>query len=52
MAHEHEFDHCKHHKAHCCMKIAKLALKAAGVCAAFCIANEIHRVHKSIEKHK
>lgn len=49
---EHEHDHRSHHVAHFCMDIAKIALKAAGVCAAFCIAKEIHRVHRSIESHK
>lgn len=50
MLHEKEKkqDHCA---AHACIKIAKLALKAAGVAAAFCMVHEIHKVHKSIEAH-
>ena len=31
-------------------KIAKLALRAAGVAAAFCLVKEVHKVHKSIER--
>ena len=42
------------HGCHCGVKlgfeIAKTILKAAGVAAAFCIAKEMHKVHKSIEK--
>lgn len=50
MSHEHEHDHFGLHLG---FKIAKLALKAATVAAGFCIAKEIHRVHRSIEaKHK
>lgn len=30
--------------------IAKLAMKAAMVAAAFCLVKEVHKVHKSIEK--
>lgn len=36
---------------HLGFKIAKLALQAASVAAAFCIVKEIHRVHRSIENH-
>lgn len=42
------------HEGHCALHlgfaIAKLALKAAAVAAAFCIVKEVHRVHKSIER--
>ena len=31
-------------------KIAKLALSAATVAAAFCLTHEVHKVHKAIEK--
>ncbi len=44
------------HDKHCGLnlgfKIAKLVLKAAGVAAAFCLVKEVHRVHKSIERHR
>lgn len=36
---------------HLGFKIAKLALKAAGVAAAFCLVHEVHKVHRSIEHH-
>lgn len=45
MAHSHES-----HDLHVALKIVKIALKAASVAAAFCIAKEIHKVHKAIEK--
>lgn len=32
--------------------IAKLALTAASVAAAFCMVKEIHKVHKAIEYYK
>lgn len=35
---------------HLGFKIAALALKAAGVCAAFLLMKEVHKVHKAIEK--
>lgn len=35
---------------HLGFKIAKLALKAAAVAAAFCLVKEVHKVHKAIEK--
>ena len=35
---------------HLGFKIAKLALQAASVAAAFCIVKEVHKVHKSIKK--
>lgn len=42
----------RHHE-HCEIQlglaIAKLALKAAAVCAAFCLVKEVHKVHKAIE---
>ncbi len=47
MTHEHERP-----ALHLAFKIAKLALRAASVAAAFCIVNEIHHVHKSIEAYK
>lgn len=39
-----------HSDLHVAFKITKLVLQAASVAAAFCIAKEIHRVHRSIEK--
>ena len=47
MTHEHERP-----ALHLAFKIAKLALRAASVAAAFCIVNEIPHVHKSIEAYK
>ena len=47
MTHEHERP-----ALHLAFKIEKLALRAAAVAAAFCIVNEIHNVHKSIEAYK
>lgn len=47
----HENGHCHEHLAlHLGFKIAKLALEAAAVAAAFCMMKEIHKVHKAIEK--
>lgn len=38
---------------HIAFKITKLVLQAATVAAAFCIAKEIHKVHRCIEhKHE
>lgn len=34
------------------LTITKLLLKAAAVTAAFCLVEEVHKVHKSIEAHK
>lgn len=51
MSHEHEHKH-EHCALHLGLKIAKLALKAAGVAAAFCMVHEIHKVHKTIESHR
>lgn len=31
-------------------KIAKLAIGAAAVAAAFCISHEVHKVHKCVER--
>lgn len=36
---------------HLGFKIAKLALKAASVAAAFCLVHEVHKVHKAIKHH-
>lgn len=47
MSHDHERD-----TMHCVLKITRLALHAAAVCAAFLTVKEIHRVHKAIEKEK
>lgn len=50
MKNDHEEAHCGLHIA---FKITKLMLQAASVVAAFCIAKEIHKVHRSIEhKHE
>lgn len=49
MSHEDHHEHC-HFKV--CMKVAKLVLQAATVAAGVCIAKEIHKVHKSIERRK
>lgn len=35
---------------HLGFKIAKLALQAAAVAAAFCLVKEVHKVHHSIKK--
>lgn len=35
---------------HLGFKIAKLALQAASVAAAFCLVKEVHKVHHSIKK--
>ncbi len=35
---------------HLGMNIAKIALKAAVVAAAFCLVKEVHKVHKAIER--
>lgn len=37
---------------HLGFEIARLAVKAAGVCAAFLMVKEIHQVHKKIEERK
>lgn len=51
MKHLHEHDHGKIHEAmHLSMELAKIALRAASVAAAFCLVKEVHRVHKAIEK--
>lgn len=47
MSHEH---HHEHSCLHLGFEIAKLALKAASVAAAFCMVHEIHKVHTSIKK--
>lgn len=47
MNHEH---HCENLALHLGFKIAKLALEAAAVAAAFCLMKEVHKVHKAIEK--
>lgn len=54
MSHEHDHSEKKHEHCalHICLKVTKLALKAAGVAAAFCIVHELHKVHRSIEAHK
>lgn len=49
--HHHE-NHPVHFALHLGFEIAKIALKAASVAAAFCICKEIHKVHKGIEAHK
>lgn len=36
---------------HLGFSIAKIALKAAAVAAAFCLVKEVHKVHKAIERH-
>lgn len=36
----------------CIYHLAKMALKAASVVGIFGIAREVHKVHKSIEKHR
>ncbi|MDE5645743.1 MAG: hypothetical protein K2L59_10480 [Muribaculaceae bacterium] len=41
---------CDHFALHLGFKIAKLALEAAAVAAAFCLMKEVHKVHKAIEK--
>ena len=35
---------------HLGFKIAKLALEAAAVAAAFCLMKEVHKVHRAIER--
>lgn len=42
--------HDEHPAIHLAFKISKLVLKAAGVVAAFCLVNEVHNVHKAIER--
>lgn len=46
MEHDH---HDGHSRCHHIFKIAKLVLQAATVAAGLAIAQEIHRVHRSIE---
>lgn len=48
MEEKHEHGHCGLHLA---MKIAKLALQAASVAAAFCLVKEVHKVHRAVENH-
>lgn len=43
-------ENCRHLGLHLGFKIAKLALDAAIVAAAFCLTKEVHKVHKAIEK--
>lgn len=38
-----------HYGLHLGFSIAKVALKAAAVCAAFFLVKEVHKVHKAIE---
>lgn len=40
-----------HFGLHLGLTIAKIALKAAAVAAAFCLVKEVHKVHKAI-KHR
>jgi hypothetical protein len=40
----------EHFALHLGFKIAKLALEAATVAAAFCLMKEVHKVHKAIER--
>lgn len=42
----------QHDAMHLGFAITKLALKVAAVAAAFCIVDELHKVHKSIERHE
>lgn len=55
MSHEHEHQHHHDHE-HCAVKmafkIAKLALQAASVAAAFCAVKEIHKLHRAVEHNK
>lgn len=37
---------------HLGFKIAKLALEAASVAAAYCLVKEVHKVHKAIHRHE
>lgn len=37
---------------HLALKIAKLALTAATVAAAFCVSHEVHKVHRAIDRHR
>ncbi|MDE6453872.1 MAG: hypothetical protein K2L27_06680 [Muribaculaceae bacterium] len=39
-----------HSALHVGFKVARLALQAAAVAAAFCMVKEIHKVHRSIER--
>lgn len=41
-----------HFALHLGISIAKIALKAAAVAAAFCLVKEVHKVHKAIEYYK
>lgn len=43
--------HERHCALHLGLSIAKLVLKAAAVAAAFCLVDEVHKVHKAIEHH-
>lgn len=49
MSHEHEHHH--HPAFHCAVEVAKIALKAAAVTAAFLAVKEIHKVHTEIANH-
>lgn len=42
----------EHRALHLGFAIAKIALKAAAVAAAFCLVEEVHKVHKSIERRR
>lgn len=44
-----EHRHDDHFGLHLGLTIAKIALKAATVAAAFCLVKEVHKVHKAIE---
>lgn len=46
----HEKHHLAHFGLHLGFEIAKLAMKAATVCAAFLTVKELHKVHKNLEK--
>lgn len=48
MDHKHE----EKFALHLGFAIAKIALKAAAVAAAFCLVKEVHKVHKAIEYYK
>lgn len=51
--HEHHEKECRcEGRAHECIKVAKVVLKAASVAAAFCAVKELHRIHRSIEAHR
>ncbi len=48
MSHHHE----ENKRMHPGFKVAKFALKVAAVAAAFCLVNEVHKVHKAIDAKK